>query len=67
MIEALKNNNYKSKLKILIHVINKEECRGYYWTIEVFKNRFEHAIDAFELYISKNLESRQSIVNFFLI
>lgn len=55
MIDALKNNSYKSKLKILIHVINKEELRGYYWSTEVFKNRFEHAVDAFELYISNNL------------
>jgi hypothetical protein len=44
IIEVLKNNTYKSKLKILIHVINRDEGRSYYWDTNIFKNRFEHTL-----------------------
>lgn len=42
-IEVLKNNSYRSKLKITIHVMNKDENRSYYWNTEIFRNRFELA------------------------
>lgn len=51
IIEVLKNNTYKSKLKILIHVINRDEGRSYYWDTTIFRNRFEHTLEYFDNYI----------------
>ena len=56
IIEVIKNNSYKSKLKITIHVINRDEGRSYYWDLDIFKNRFEHALQMWEEYIRKGRE-----------
>lgn len=51
IIDVLKNNTYKSKLKIMIHVINRDQGRSYYWNSDIFKNRYEHALEYFDSFI----------------
>jgi len=47
VLEILKNNTYKNKVNISIHVANKVEKRSYFWTVDVFKNRYEIALSRF--------------------
>lgn len=47
VVDILKNAAYKNKLRIVIHVVNKNERRGYFWSVDVFKNRFELALSLF--------------------
>lgn len=49
-IDLLKNS-YKSQLRILIHVLNKDENRSYYWNTDIFRNRYELALEFFEEYL----------------
>lgn len=51
IVEVVKNKSYKSKLKITVHVINREEGRSYYWPLDIFRNRLEHADELWEEFI----------------
>ena len=51
IIEVSKVNAYKSKLKITIHVINRDEGRSYYWPLDIFRNRFELALGMWDEFI----------------
>jgi hypothetical protein len=51
IVETSKNSLYRSKLKITVHVINRDEGRSYYWSVDIFRNRFEHAMQMWEEFI----------------
>lgn len=53
IVESSKNNTYKSKLKITVHVIHHEEGRSYYWSLDIFRNRFEHALEMWDEFIRR--------------
>ena len=48
IVGASKNSMYKSKLNITVHVINRDEGRSYYWPLDIFRNRYEHALQMWD-------------------
>ena len=61
--EVLKTAGYKAKFKIIVHVINHDERRSYYWDVETFKNRYEIAEERFHAYFNKSEEDDVLLLN----
>ena len=38
--------------------MNRDEGRGYYWDVQIFNNRYEHALECFDNF----LKSRKKFV-----
>ena len=38
-------------MKITVHIINRDEGRSYYWPLDIFRNRYEHALELWEGFI----------------
>ena len=62
VMEVLKSGSYRNKLKILIHVFNRDERRSYIWNMDVFRYRFDLALSMFEVFIRN---PRDPQVNYF--